>query len=133
MTTSNPFPAGHTVEPFPPWCGRLAGRQSNAVSAYPRDSWAGRAGPGSTTKSVNVCGHARPCGAPAPARPREWPVDLDRGAPGRRPCVHSPSRRDPGAGSSRGMRSFVEADPQSGKLTSHAAKRLTSAAARLVA
>jgi hypothetical protein len=69
MTMRNRIRPGIRFEPLPPWCGRHAGRRSNAVSACPSAS-ASTGRSRLATRSANVCGHARPA-TPAPARPRE--------------------------------------------------------------
>ena len=71
MTISNRIRPGIRFEPLPPWwvATRAAGPTRSASAPAHRP---GRAGPGSATRSANVCGHARArAGTPAPARPRE--------------------------------------------------------------
>ena len=109
MTMRNRIRPGIRFEPLPPWCGRHAGRRSNAVSACPSAS----ARTGRSRLGDQIGQRLRPCppgdtgtcptkGTRA-CRPRPNGLRPRRGAPGLRP-VRAPS---PGGG----MRSRTTSTP----------------------
>ena len=112
---------GIPFEPLPPWCGRHAGRRSDAVSACPSAS----VRVGRSRLSDQIGQRLRPC---PPVRGQQHlpdqgngPVDLDRtvydldrGAPGLGPPVRAPS---PGSGMRSSTTSTPDLVPGQGELT----------------
>jgi len=121
MTMRNRVQPGIPFEPLAPWCGRHAGRRSNAVSACPSAS----ARAGRSRLGDQIGQRLRPC---PPVRGQQHlpdqgngPVDLDRtvydldrGAPGLGPPVRAPS---PGSGMRSSTTSTPDLVPGQGELT----------------
>ena len=117
MTMRNRIRPGIPFEPLPPWCGRHAGRRSDAVSACPSAS----VRVGRSRLGDQIGQRLRPC---PPVRGHQHmpdqgngPVDLDRtvyDAPGLGPPVRAPS---PGGGMRSSTTSTPDLVPGQGELT----------------